>query len=181
MSLLSRLLGRSDAATRSEPASVRAIAARLDGLPPERARFLSAFAYVLARVARADRKVDPLEVTAMERAVAALSGFDDAEASLVIELALTQSKELGGTDNYLVTREFRKLSQRDDRLRLMRCLFATAAADDSIGSEESQEIQAIGEELGFVRAEVNGLRLEWRDKLTELRKLPSENKGENEG
>jgi uncharacterized tellurite resistance protein B-like protein len=175
MSLLSRLLGRSDSAARSEPASVRAIAERLDGLPPERARFLSAFAYVLARVAHADRKVDPLEVTEMERGVAALSGFDDAEASLVIELALTQSEELGGTDNYLVTREFRKLSQRDDRLRLLRCLFATAAADDSIGSEESQEIQAIGEELGFTRAEVNGLRLEWRDKLSELQKLPSEN------
>jgi uncharacterized tellurite resistance protein B-like protein len=174
MSLLSRLLGRSDDALPDEPASIRAIAARLEGLPPKRARFLSAFAYVLARVARADRTVDSLEVAAMERGIAALSGLGDAEACMVVELALAQSGELGGTDNYLVTREFRKLSQRDDRLRLMRCLFAIAAADGSIGAAEAQEIQGVGEELGFMRTEVNGLRFEWRDKLAELQKLPRE-------
>ena len=172
MSLLSRFLGLKDTSDREEPASMRTIAARLDGLPPERARFLSAFAYVLARVAQADMHVDPLEVTAMEGSVAALSGLSDEEAALVTELAIAQAGALGETDDYLVTREFRKLSQRGDRLRLMRCLYAVAAADDSIGSAESREIRVIGEQLGFMRSEVNGLRLEWRDKLAELRKLP---------
>jgi hypothetical protein len=56
----------------------------------------------------------------------------------------------------------------------MRCLFAIAAADGSIGAAEAQEIQGVGEELGFMRTEVNGLRFEWRDKLAELQKLPRE-------
>ena len=175
MSLLSRFLGLTDAAERDEPASVHAIAARLDGLPPERARFLAAYAYVLARVARADMQIDPLEVSAMERSVAALSGQSDDEVSMVIELAISQAGERGGTDDYLVTREFRRFSQRGERLQLMRCLCAVAAADDSIGSAESREILAIGEELGFMRGEINALRLEWRDKLAELQKQPLEN------
>lgn len=175
MSLLSRFLGLTDAEERDEPASVRAIAAQLDGLPPERARFLAAYAYVLARVARADMQIDPLEVAAMERSVAALSGLSDDHVSLVIRLTISRAGERGGTDDYLVTREFRRFSQRGERLRLMRCLFAVAAANDSIGSAESREILSIGEELGFIRGEINGLRLEWRDKLAEFQRQPLEN------
>lgn len=178
MSLLSRFLGLKDTSDREEPSSMRTIVAQLDGLPPERAQFLAAFAYVLARVAQADMQVDELEVTAMERSIAALSGLSDEEAALVTELAIAQAGAQGETDDYLVTREFRKLSQRGDRLRLMRCLYAVAAADDSIVSAESREIRAIGEELGFMRSEVNGLRLEWRDKLAELQKLPLKQQSE---
>jgi uncharacterized tellurite resistance protein B-like protein len=174
MSLLSRIFGAS-ATGREVPSSVREIATKLDGIPPERAHFLAAFAYVLARVAHADMEVDEAEITAMEQGIATLSELEPDEAPLVVEIALSKADELGGTDNYRVTREFRKLSERAERVRLMRCLFAVAAADDSIGSAESSEIQAIGEELGFVRSEVNSLRLEWRDKLAELRRLPIEN------
>jgi len=174
MSLLSRLLGPSDDNDRDAPVSLRAITARLEGLPPQRAHFLAAYAYLLARVAKADLHVDEVEVAAMERRVASLSDLAEEEASLVTRLALAQASEQGGTDNYLVTREFRKLSDRNDRLRLIRCLFAVAAADDSIEAAESREIYAIGEELGLVRSEVNGLRFEWRDKLAELQELPQE-------
>ena len=174
MSLLSRLFGAGPTG-REVPSSVREIATKLDGLPPERAQFLAAFAYVLARVAHADMQVDELEIAAMEQSIATLSELEPNEAALVVEIALSKADDLGGTDDYRVTREFRKLSLRAERVRLMRCLFAVAAADDSIGSAESSEIQAIGEELGFVRSEVNSLRLEWRDKLAELRKLPIEN------
>jgi tellurite resistance protein len=43
-----------------------------------------------------------------------------------------------------------------------------AAADGTISGVESSVIQAIAEELGFTRAEANGLRSEYRDKLSEL-------------
>ena len=53
-------------------------------------------------------------------------------------------------------------------------IVAVAAADDRISTEESSEIHQIGEELGFTRPEVNGLRLEWRDKISELDPTPAE-------
>ena len=174
MSLLSRFLdiGRSGGDEPKWPESVREIARRLEGRGPERARFLAAFAYVLARVAHADLRVDPAEIAEMERSVGGLGGLDDEDARLVVEIAVTQAADLGGSDDYLVTREFRRISDRKERVRLMRCLFSLAAADDSISTAETNELSLIGEELGFARNETNSLRSEWRDKLAELRKLP---------
>jgi uncharacterized tellurite resistance protein B-like protein len=108
----------------------------------------------------------------MRTSVADLSGFGPEETELVVALALSQADEVGGTDDYLVSRAFRTLTDRAERVRLMRCLLAVAAADDSITSAETSEIQKIGEELGFTRREINALRLEWRDKLAELQEVP---------
>jgi uncharacterized tellurite resistance protein B-like protein len=148
---------------------VRAIASRLERLPPERARFLAAFAYVLGRVAHADMEIDEAEASAMQESLARQSELTPEEAALAVEIALLKADEAGGADNYIVVREFRRTSERGDRIDLMRCLFAVAAADDSISTIESNEILQIGEELGFTRSELIGLRLEWRDKLAELR------------
>ena len=167
MSIFSRLFGSNEPEP-NEPQSVLAIAARLDRLAPERARFVAAFAYVLARVAHADMQLDGAEIEVMQRTIDEHTDLDPVETSLTVEIALSQADEVGNTDDYLVVREFRRTSERGDRIQLLRCLFAVAAADDSISTAESSEIHQIGEELGFTRPEVNGLRLEWRDKLAEL-------------
>ena len=91
-----------------------------------------------------------------------------------MQLAVHQAVDIGGSDDYLVTREFRKMIGKAERVRLMRCVLAVAAADDTITSVESREVAAIGEELGFARSEINSLRLEYRDKLAELKKLDGE-------
>jgi uncharacterized tellurite resistance protein B-like protein len=178
MSLL-RFLGLGSATPRApdgpgDTASVRRIAAKLERLDPSRARHLAAFAYVLARVAAADLRIDDLESAEMESIVAAGGGLDADAAALVVEIAKSQARLLGGTENYVVTREFRRISSREDRLDLMRCLYAVAAADGTIAAAESSEIAAIGDELGFTRPELNALRAAHRDKLSELRTARSD-------
>ena len=153
---------------------MRRIVMELEGFDEDRARFLAAYAYVLARVAHADMEVDATEVAEMERTLVRLGNLPETEARLVVQIAVHQAVAIGGTDDYLVTREFRKMTEKAERVRLMRCVLAVAAADDSITSVESREVAAIGEELGFARSEINGLRLEYRDKLAELQKLDSE-------
>jgi len=152
--------------------TVRRIAANLDALPPERARYLAAFAYVLARVAFADLRIDETETAKMQEIVSSHAELPDGAAALVVEIAKSQAKLLGGTENYVVTREFVKISTREQRADLLRCLFAIGAADGSISSAESAEIASIAEELGFTRSEVNGLRAQYRDRLSELKGLP---------
>jgi uncharacterized tellurite resistance protein B-like protein len=167
------LFGSSSAAdARGDTETVRRIAASLDALPAERARFLAAFAYVLARVAAADLRVDEAETAKMQEMVASLGELSEGAAALVVEIAKSQARLLGGTENYVVTREFAKISTREERLNLVRCLFAVGAADGTITGPESAEIATIAEELGFTRAEANGLRAEWRDRLSELQGLP---------
>jgi uncharacterized tellurite resistance protein B-like protein len=170
MSLL-RFLGvretREPEAT-GDTATVRRIATKLESLDAEKAKYLAAFAYVLARLAHADLEIDDAETREIERAIRGLASLSEAEAALAVEIAKSQARLLGGTENYVVTREFRRISTREQRAELLQCLYAVAAADGTISSAESAEIVAIGEELGFTRSEANSLRGQYRDKLAEF-------------
>jgi uncharacterized tellurite resistance protein B-like protein len=172
MSLL-RFLGletlRKEARERGDTATVRRIAAQLERLDPASAKHLASFAYVLARVAHADLAIVESETAEMERIVRSLASLSDGEAALVVQIAKTQANVLGDTENYVVTREFRRIASREQRAQLLGCLYAVAAADGTISGVETSVIQAIAEELGFTRAEANALRSEYRDKLSELR------------
>ncbi len=178
MSLLTRILGTllssGDAATGDDPDSLRRIAAEFEALPPERARFLAAFTYVLARVAHADLQVDADELRQMERTLVDLGELSENEARLAVQTAVDRAVRVGASDNYLVTRELRRMTEKPERVRLMRSLLAVAAADDSITATESRELTSIGEELGFSRGEISALRFEFRDKLAETKKLENE-------
>jgi uncharacterized tellurite resistance protein B-like protein len=163
---LRRLLGLDpDVDEARDTETVARIAAELDELPLEQARFLAAFAYVLARLARADLEISGAETREMGELVRKFSDLSAPQATLVVLAAKTYATTLGGTENYIVTRQFRELSNRAQRIDLMRCLFAVAAADQDISSVESAEITQIGNELGFTREEVAGLRAAFRDQL----------------
>jgi uncharacterized tellurite resistance protein B-like protein len=171
MSLLRFLgLGPASREAAGETETVRRIAARLERLEPAEAKYLAAFAYVLARLANADLRIEERETQAMEAVVRATAGLSDAEAALVVEIAKSQARLLGGTENYVVTREFKSVSSPEQRVRLLECLFEIAAADGTIATVESAEIAAIGEELGFTRPEINALRSRHRDRLAEFQK-----------
>ena len=167
---LLRFLGIEEAKgdERGESETVQRIASELERLRPEESRYLAAFAYVLARIAHADLQIDEAETVEMRRITNELAGLSESEATLVVEIAKSQARSLGGTQDYVVTREFRKISSRAQRGKLLQCLYAVAAADGTISMEESAEIVRIGEELGFTRAEANSLRGSYRDKLAEF-------------
>ena len=153
---------------KGETASVRRIAGMLEQLGTDRAKFLAAFAYVLARIANADLTIDDSETSEMERVMRTLSGLSETEVALTVEIATSQAQVLGGTENYVVTREFRQISTREQREQLLQCIYAVAAADGSISTIEASELTAIANELGFTRPEANALRSQYRDKLAVL-------------
>ena len=160
--------GKGSSERGNETATVRKIASRLERLDPETAKYLAGFAYVLARVAHADLSIDSDETSEMERIVSQISDLAPEETSLVVEIAKSQARLLGGTENYVVTRQFRQISTREQRVKLLECLYAVAAADGSITGPESNEIVAIAEELGFTRPEAIALRSAYREKLSEF-------------
>ncbi len=171
MSLLRFLgIGNREGNSRDESDTVRKIAGRLERLPADQAKFLAGFAYVLARVAHADLEIDSSETQEMERIVRELAHLTEEEGVLVVEIAKSQARMLGGTENYVVTREFRNATTREQRGELLQCLYAVAAADGTISGVESSELTAIGEELGFTRPEAAALRVQYRDKLSVMKK-----------
>ena len=156
--------------------SVRRIARELLKLPPERARFLAAFAYVLGRVAHADLEISEAESRAMERIIERLGGVPEEQAVLVVEIAKSQNRLFGGTEGYLVTRELRQISAPDERERVLDCLFEVSAADEAISASEENLIWQVASELGLTRSEYTAIRARWSDKRAVLRgpKLPDD-------
>ena len=150
------LLGRArrqESQAPGETATVRRIVSELEALDPERARYISAFAYILGRAAHADHHFSREETRKMEEIVRGLGHLPEEQAILVVQIAKSQNRLFGGTENFLVTREFVSISTREEREQLLDCLFAVSAADESISAAEEAQIRQIASELGFTHAE----------------------------
>ena len=159
------------AAPIGETESVRRIAARLGALPPDRARYVAAFAYLLARAANADLAIGDAEAIEMARLISEEGRLDADTAALVVELAGTRVEHFGATDDYLVTREFKAISTPDQREQLLRCCLLVAAADSEIDADESWLVNRLAEELEIPRAELNRIRSEFTDRIAGLAEL----------
>ena len=157
----------------AETETVRRITQALDRLDPERARYIAGFAYVLSRVARADLKISDQETRAMERIVAEQGGMPEEQAIIAVQIAKTQNKLFGGTENFLVTREFNKIASLDQKLALLDCLFAVAASEELISTEEDNEIRQIADELGLDHRDFIAVRSKHRDQLSFLNRPPT--------
>jgi uncharacterized tellurite resistance protein B-like protein len=152
--------------------TVRRIVGQLEAMDPERARFVAAFAFVLARVANADRDVSQAETQRMEAIVTEQGGLPSEQAVLVVQIAKAQQRLAGGTENYLVTRELNEIADREEKLRILDCLFGVAAADNAITLAEENVIREISTELGFSHHDFSAVRSRYNAQRTILRDLP---------
>lgn len=143
-------------------APLRELVDALDKLPPDRARHLARFAYLLGRVAHADRHVSPEETQAMERLVIEEGGVSADQAMLVVALAKSSNALFGGTADFQVAQEFAESATYDEKLALARCLFAVASTDESISMAEETEIHRITNQLKIDPPDLTALRVEHR-------------------
>jgi uncharacterized tellurite resistance protein B-like protein len=155
--------------TVSDTESVHLIAAQLSALPPARARFLAAFAYLLGRAAAANLAVSDAEVSEMTRVIGDVGGLDAETARLVTVLASAQADAYGATEDYLVTRQFKAISTMEERERLLRCCFLVMAADDEVDETESWLANRLAEELDIERPDLNRIRDEFHEQLSGVR------------
>ena len=150
--------------------TVRKIVHALDSMEPDRARHLAAYAYLLSRVAFADQNISPEETQTMERLVMQRGQMPEEQAILVVQMAKTQSLLFSGTENFLVAREFGKITSRDQKLALLHCLYTVCAADKSISTVEDNEISKIAKELQLSHKDFIAVRLNYRDQLAVFQK-----------
>jgi len=155
----------------AETATVRQIVSRLETMPPEQARYLACFAYVMSRAAQADLTVSDEETAVMERFAAQYGGLDESQAVIVVGMAKLSAIAYGATEDYVVTREFKKISTMEQRLQLIRCCFAISATDGTINAEESSTVNEIANELDIERSDLNAVRDEFHDQLSSVQAL----------
>lgn len=155
-----------------ETDTVRKIVNTLNDMEPDRARYIAAFAYLLSRVAHADRVTSPEETREMERIVSERGGLSPDQAALIVEIAKSQNALFGGTENFLVGREFDRIATHEQKINLLHCLYAVCAADKSISTTEDHEIRSIARELKLSHPEYIDVRLAYREYLSVLKKTP---------
>ena len=153
-------LGVDDARDAQESTPLRELIETLDRLEPARARHLARFAYLLGRVAHADRQVSPDETRAMEALVVREGGLTAEQATVVVGLAKTSNLLFGGTADYQVALEFGDAATYDEKLSLGRCLFAVASSDQQISMAEEAEIHRILNQLRILPQDLTKLRVE---------------------
>ena len=149
--------------------TVRRIVAELERLDEPQAKFLAGFAYVLSRVAAADHHISDEETEKMVVILRERGHLSDEQAVLVVEIAKTQHKLFGATEDFLVTREFKALASDAQRRDLLDCLFAVSAADHTITTDEEAQIRQIASELGFDHKEFVRVRLAYSSHRSVLR------------
>jgi uncharacterized tellurite resistance protein B-like protein len=152
--------------------TVRKIARALDSLDAERAKYIAAFAYLLGRAARSDLNISPEETKTMEKIIMERGGLPEEQAIIVIQIAKTQNILFGGTENYLVSREFKEITAYSERMALLDCLYAVGAADKSISTVEDNEISQIADELRIEHRDFISIRQKYRDVLAVFRDSP---------
>ena len=154
-----------------DTATVRRIVAKLEAMPPEQARLIASAAYTLARAANADLDISDEETAAIERELQASEALDEATAVLVTEMAKLQAKTVGGTEDYVVTREFKALATEAQRLVVVRACFAVMAANGTISAEETATVNQIASELDIDDVTLNAIRADYHEQLSSVQQI----------
>jgi uncharacterized tellurite resistance protein B-like protein len=173
-SLFRSWLGVEQTETDTKHDALRELLDALERLEPARAQYLARFAYLLGRAAHADQHVSPQETATMEHLVASEGAIPADQAMLVVGLAKTSALLFGGTEDFIVARDFAAAATYAQKLALVRCLFAVAAAEGRISIEEEREIQRIARALRVEAPDILRLRLEHRQHLPGLSGRDSE-------
>ena len=171
MSWFDRLTGRERGDVDAGSAAIRHIAAALAALPSQEARVLAGFAYLLGRVAHADRVISDAESARMEELVREMGGVPAAQATLVVEIAKAQNRLFGHVENFQVSRDLREAADEAQRRRFLDCLFAVSAAENGISAEEEAVVRQIASELGFTHNDYVTARAAWSEHRTVMRNL----------
>ena len=157
--------------------TVRRIVSELEALPEDRARYLATFAYVLGRVAHADSHFSEDETRKMQEIVQVLGHLPEAQAILIVDITKSAVRLFGGTENYVVTRQFKKLSTSDQRTELMDCVFAVSSADESISVAEEGEARRISKELGLTHDQFLAARASYLEHVEALKSFRRQRDG----
>jgi uncharacterized tellurite resistance protein B-like protein len=154
-----------------DTATVRRIVAKLEAMPRDQARLIASAAYTLARAANADLDISDEETAAIERELQTNEALDEATAVLVTEMAKLQAKTVGGTEDFVVTREFKALADENQRVVIVRACFAVMAANGTISAEETAVVNEIAEELDIDDETLNAIRADYHEQLSSVQQI----------
>ena len=141
----------------------------LTNMPPEQARRVAAFAYLLSRVAHADDQVTDPEREAMQRLLVDRAHLAPEQAAIVIGIATSKIVHVRGTQDYPVSREVAGHATVEEKRALIDGLYAVCAADGLISTVEDNDVRRVASEIDLEHGDVVAIRHRYRDSLAVLK------------
>ena len=138
-------------------------------VPPDEARRVAAFAYLLSRVAHADHEVTDAEREAMARLLVDRARLTPEQAVIVIGLATSRIVHVRGTEDYLVSREVAARATIEEKRALIDGLYAVCAADGTISTIEDNDVRRVASEIDLEHHDVVEIRSRYRGSLGVLK------------
>jgi uncharacterized tellurite resistance protein B-like protein len=108
---------------------------------------LTCIAGLLARVAFIDMEIDEGEVIAMKKAITDWTDLGQDEIDAIVTIALDEIKELSGIENHKYCHPLNNYFSNEQKLNVLKMLFAIAAGDDTVSEVEGEEIRLISKGL----------------------------------
>jgi uncharacterized tellurite resistance protein B-like protein len=161
--LILKLVGLEDQAPSGE--DTLPVERALKSLGNDRGKYLAAFVYILGRVARADSTFSPEEGAEVLRLIREESGLPEPQARIVLELAQRRG-DTEETVDRLVSGQFSRLAVREQKLGLVNCLFAVAAAEGKISALEEEMIKRIADEIDLTDRDFVSVRYRYLKQLS---------------
>ena len=154
---------------KSDVDALDALENALSHVPPEEARRVAAFAYLLSRVAHADHEVSDAEREAMARLLVDRAQLAPEQADIVIGIATSKIVHVRGTQDYLVSREVAARATVEEKRALIDGLYAVCAADGLISTIEANDVRRVASEIDLEHHDVVDIRARYRDSLAVLK------------
>lgn len=108
---------------------------------------MACMAGLLARVAYCDLELDDNEVQRMQELLKQFTFLDEKQTEKVVKTAVEDIKDLSGLENHKYCPPLNDLLDNHQRYQVLESLFAVAASDGQVSSEESEEIRNISKGL----------------------------------
>ena len=146
--------------------------AELGRLGAARLEYLAAFAGQLGRVANVEGGIAPQEAAAMATQLTGAGGLTAQEAAVIVDLLCHEQAALRSVPPHELSRAINDHASPDEKLALLDCLYAVAAADHLVSDVEEQEIRRVSESLLIPHRALMEIRARYRDRLEVLQGLP---------
>lgn len=121
------------------------------------------FGAVLGRVADAEGGISDEELDRIRALLVATFGIEEPLLSWVVQSV--REAATTGVDRQGLLSEFNRVSDSDDRRRLLDAAFAVAAADGELAEAELEELRLIANFLWLDPRDYNAVRVRWQQQL----------------
>jgi uncharacterized tellurite resistance protein B-like protein len=138
-------------------------------LPEPEIKFIAGLAGLLGRVALADMKLQKEELAEIRRILQEETSLTTEQTERVLRLIELHADEYFGAENVYYTRLINQAAEKVQKLEVLHAVFAVAAANGSISTEEEAEIRTIASGLLLTHQEYIDVRIQFRDQLDILR------------